>query len=908
MEPERGFANFGAAILPMKTLARRLSLFIWLLLPLIPQAQQVLSESRYRFRYSIPYVKHGGDAFVHGNEILREMAKEVLREPWQVNIRLSGEIRFKVIQTGGEMQLKASFLRRMVEGDTLYRKFPVSRMLFPSRVSMTLRWANKADTSGFAEEPVSFVRVTPGDSILFRRPVSLYDPTVDTLIVTEVRFAYDSADLARFMNGIGRIHDYHASLALLDTLRRISAGMTTDDREHLPEYAMKAWEMSLVLNRIANREFEGTLLADGTDPGRFTARYKEIYRESKTRIYNLIDALGLPEKLEWDRDAGRLAGYLTTRVLTYVRLSNLMDLLQGAIYRDCLEHAFDGEAAPPGKEVFLQLLTRMYPEAQADTLPRFFAGRVLQEYRRLAASLMEGKEYAQAWDVLENSRRFAGLVPDAGIEENEILSVKAAEGVFNSFAGIAATCIERRQFEMADRYLAKASAYRAEHLNYIQSDSVYRAAFGVLFFLRNGDCDKLLEDKSYAEALECYHDLEQRYRPEVLAPVRRNLDDKLARAASGLAEQSVRLTAGALRHNQPDSAMAYYDRARQLQGASFHRTSVDDKLDSLAPALTRLRISKLETDGAEALENRHYTRAVGYFREARSLALENRIDAGRVFDSLYRQAMKMYLVVRLYSARKVIWVNRFDSAQLALDRTEQTAFDFGLQNDSLLKASMDLFRAKIREQHCANLRDSVDLRMIRAGRAAALHNYTGARRTWEEALGLLGNMPGCGIPEQPIRDSIRKYAPAADWQSEEVTVATLAAAGKYPEAIRRCLDHLATFERENLERFGLRAILMPEFLEQRQNPHLTWAACQILMEKGETMKALDLLLLACSQGFPAGQTATAQEQLGTRMARDDFRKAAGSAVATGRVNHVPPDKMFDRFRKAYAKEYEALKK
>ncbi len=881
----------------LRSLAGVLLLFISLPLP----AQETISLTAGPLDFQVPYHKSGGKEYVYGNLILKEMARDVLREPWLVKLHARGQLQLHVERDGSGMFLTVRLVDRRVEGDTAFRSFSVAGVQYPSHIRMTLRWANRADTSGYAEQPLSWQPVSAGDSAVCRVPVFLFDPAVDTLMVREVRMSYDSAAFVRFMEQVSLIHDYYASLSLLDTLQRIAAGMNTRDTAQLPYYCLKAWETSVVLNRIASRSFGGTLLAGGFDPRGFSNRYREAYRQSKTLTYNLIDAVEGSRGVSWDGDARRLAGYLTSRVLAYVRMSNLMDHLQGPVYQDCLDHLFDGEAAPPGPEVFIRLLEKMYPGAKADSLPRFFAGFVLDSYRRQAVSLIEGREYAQAWSVLDNGRKFAEMV---GIEPDSDYSDRmttAAEGVFNAYAGIARTCMERRQYEMADRYLEKASRYAAGQARYIRSDSLYRAVFSELFFMRNDDCDQLLGRKEYSVALECLRELELRYRPEDLAPVSEQLGNKMSQASLGLAEQSLGQTVKALREGSPDSAVTAFERAMALRLTSSLRTEVDDRLHDLVPGMSRIKSGKVAREAAEALEKRQYTLAVSRFREARLLASDGRFDPGRGFDSLYREAMKMYLVVRLYSARKVIWVNRFDSAQLALKATEQEAFDFGLGNDSVLNSAMDLFRSKIREQKCANLLDSAGLRMIRADRALALKNFTGARDAWQQALEFIASMPECVLPDQPCRDSLDKYNSAADWQQEESVIAALAVTGNYSGAIARFMANQQAFERNDLGRFGLKETGMIDFFRSHENPYLTWQGANHFLDKGDDRAALMCVRLAQEQGFPAGSAIPLLKELGRRIGKADFIESPAADPAQRFEKHLVSGRWFDPLRKAYLK-------
>jgi hypothetical protein len=120
-----------------------------------------------------------------------------------------------------------------------------------------------------------------------------------------------------------------------------------------------------------------------------------------------------------------------------------------------------------------------------------------------------------------------------GITEDEILH-EAAKGIYNSFIGIAKTCLEGRNYPMAENYLEKAVDYRIRNGGIVFSDSLYNSVFSDLFFLRLSDCDNLLAEKRYGEALSCYIYAEQLYDPNQCPPIRERLEQKKREAGFGL--------------------------------------------------------------------------------------------------------------------------------------------------------------------------------------------------------------------------------------------------------------------------------------------------------------------------------------------------------------------------------------
>jgi len=886
-----------------------LLLVLLIFLPVCLSAQRIISSTSHKVGFRIPYCTTDGQAYDNGDALLREMAKDVLREPWLVRILVSCELRLD-ISTDGERNLLSIFMKRpVIGGDTVYRRFPVSTALIPSRISLKLRWASRADTSGYTEERLTGKPFPRNDSLVCAIPVAPFNPIVDTLMIREVEFFYDSLAVKAFFKRIELIHDYYASCLLLDSLGKLMDGIRLDNPELLPVNYFKVQEVSRVIERIDACDFPGRLLQNGYDPMGLMAHHRQMFKQSRSLIYNFMDGMHQTGVIPWDGDADRLAGYFISRVLAYVGRSFLMDQQQGHIYKDCLDHFFDGDAFPPEEGITGTMLIKMYPGAAQDTLARFISGRFYASYQRTARRLIDGKKYAEAFAVLENGRHFiAGNPSLKGFSPDDRLQSVAAEGILDSYFGIASSCMDAHKYSMAEGYLQKADQYARSCAKYIRSDSGYRVVFSRLFFLRNADCDQLLDQQKYAEALDCYRQFEKSYSERDLALVSSQLDEKKSLARAGLGRLSAMLTGNALKRQAPDSALFYYEQAVAFRHESKDPASADSRLDSLAPLMTKIRYEHLFREGSGALQKRQFTLAVARLKEAGMIADSSGFERGREFDSLYRQAMKNWLIVQLSASQKKIWANQFDSARMALEGARAAGFDFGLLNEPDFIAAMDKFTVKIQEQHCRNLQDSVNLRMIRADRNIALGNFVNGMACMEQALAEAGSLPGCTAGMQSIRDSLAKYRQAAAYQQKLADAGSLVSAGNYSEAVGLLDEARQTFGADKLSRFGLQSPDNYGFIREKNNPYLAEKAAKYAASTGKPREALAFLLLARDQGLAAGSGAAAQEELGRSLAREDFHENQKNSANESVAKYDLSDGWLASFRASYLREWNRLVK
>lgn len=216
-------------------LSRYFFILVIIVMPLMLASQDVVFEAEQSFGHRLPYLPPEAGVHPPGNVILREMAKDVLKEPFQVRVEADVRLDFTILrgEEGYILQVKSRDIR--VVGDTTFRGFPVSDVQRPSHGYVRLRWANRADTSDFVRDSITGFPVRPGDTVLHRIPLFSFNRVTDTLMADGMVLRYDSSALTAFLARLDLIHDYYASSALLDSLL---AGMSQPEPVGLCSRAM----------------------------------------------------------------------------------------------------------------------------------------------------------------------------------------------------------------------------------------------------------------------------------------------------------------------------------------------------------------------------------------------------------------------------------------------------------------------------------------------------------------------------------------------------------------------------------------------------------------------------------------------------------------------------------------------
>jgi hypothetical protein len=266
------------------------------------------------------------------------------------------------------------------------------------------------------------------------------------------------------------------------------------------------------------------------------------------------------------------------------------------------------------------------------------------------------------------------------------------------------------------------------------------------------------------------------------------------------------------------------------------------------------------------------------------------------------------LLIRLSSGQKKIWNNEFDSARSFLATVQKTALDCALDKDPDIVSACVKYKTKIGEQLCRNLSDSVEVRLIRADRWIAGRNYTRAMDILKEAITLSVSLSECHYPVQPLLDTISKYTQAATYQQKLADASGHAATGAYDLVISDLENASVIFRENQLSKQGLKLVSVMEFLEERGNPLLTERGVSYYYLKADYQASFSLMNLLKLQRYPERSVANLQNQLGRRLATEDYLKNPADSCTVKIAAYTGSQDWFSVFSAAYNDEWNRLVK
>jgi len=821
--------------------------------------------------YNIPYIINSGFQENYGNDILEELAKDLLKPPHLVNITV-GFREELILQPETPQKYKVCIILSefRLSGDLSYRAFPFGDLLIPSGMSFSLKVAAKIDTNECTRRPFGPTGVRWNDKLVFIADSVAADTAADTLVSGDFRFSYNGNDWLRFYERKSLTDDYYASAAMLDSLDLEAAGWNMTDQQGLPFNYIRLSELVRFLAFVSDRRFDSSLTGDGRDPKQLSLKYLRLYKISRTCLYNFTETLEKSGLIAGYKSTGSVSDYFVSRLSRFIRLSSLLENINGMIYHDYLASYYNYQAMADEPGIVRSMLIMMFPDANRDTLLAWASESLMGAFRRKAKELDSTKRYSEASLLLENARNMVRKNPYLkqrnGLDD---LISESVNGIYASFAGIASSSFDAGNTRLAMDYLSKAEKYREQHPALITSDTTYRRVYRAILLGRMGLCDRLLENGNFADALDCLKAFERSYSGTSAEVLSEDLDEKMNRARTGIIMVLLGNTSKALKLNEPDSVLEFYNQANIILNEMPENKRIIPGFDSLASKVAIIRFGKMNTLAEAYFNRRQFARAVVQFEEASELAKSHDLPSDQIADSLYKASYKQWLLEQISGEQRLVWTNKPDSAGSFIALVLETAASKGLSDDPDILKAVSSYRLLMKNQVCLLLEDSINLLTIRAGKCFAIRNFSRGAGMLEKAIQLAGQSPWCNLDTRLIRDTLAYYDAAAIYQKMNAAAEFSIAAGEFDYGIRILAMNEKYYASGRIDNFGIPFISMYDFVLKKGNPFLSAKALDYWIFNNNPGEAFRYLLLMQVQGLTVDRSIPYQEKLARLMAARD---------------------------------------
>ena len=814
-------------------------------------AQKSTCSFSFPVRFTFKYTEEKSAFSGISNEMIAVIAEDAIKNPRRISFTMNTNMQIRIVTPEGRNPMVGiSFGQQKLIGNIRFREFSMASVMMPNRVAFGCRFEKK-DSSSFFDIPEAIdLKFTENDSTLLQCQIPHFSCDSDTVVVYRLRFYFDEDALARFRERVTLINDYYAANAVLDSLERKVREIDLGEINRYPGYFIILEELNKILAILKEKEFSQRLELDSLDPAGFQVKYNRLSRFSLSATMTFQANVKTPGMLNSAFSPDSLIRQFLDGMECYIRWSMLVTERNSEIYHEFLERYFRLNSFGDDREVIRNLVGKMFPEQDPDSALAMISGKINKAYHDRADELMKNQQYAEAVELLGNARNFSEVNPflKGTVNDWEIIT-KAANGIYDSYLGVADGAIRNGKHEMARSYMLRAQLYRKEHAAFVTSDSLFNKVFGELVAETLSLCDTLYAAAQYPEALDCYREFEKGLDSLTLSLIHSGLEPKIQ-----------------------------FCRYKNFIGQGEKNLTKFDK--------------------PEAGRN---------FFLARQLAEEEKYSPDPLLDSLCKVTYPFYLIHLLYSGEDRIWTNRLEMAHMFADSIAFIQRTTGVESSRELSDALAGYRRKIEERICWNANEAVEVFLLRAQRERELKDFTMAAALTDSAVSLIRQNPDCLIPSEGVKDTVSKYMQAVEFQKMQQNIILLVTTGQYEKAITGYLEMEHFFTSENIGRFGLDCIPMYDYVRERSRQELTIQAFLHFQGKNVLQEAYRYLKLLRLEDYPRKNARPFLEWLGKEVAGKDFHDQPDKDPVALVRSYTGRDQWMKRFRVAYYSQAQNLR-
>lgn len=198
------------------------------------------------------------------------IAEDAIKHPRRISFSLNTEMKIRILTPEGRNPMAGiSFGKPKLSGNILFRKFPMTSVMIPTRVAFTCRVEKKDSTSFFDLPEIIDLKFTGNDSTLLQFQIPHFSSDSDTVAVRRLRFYFDDDALAHFRERVTLINDYYAANAILDSLEKKVREIDLAEINRYPGYFIILEELNKILEIFKEKNFSQRLELDSLDPEGF---------------------------------------------------------------------------------------------------------------------------------------------------------------------------------------------------------------------------------------------------------------------------------------------------------------------------------------------------------------------------------------------------------------------------------------------------------------------------------------------------------------------------------------------------------------------------------------------------------------------------------------------------------------
>jgi len=876
-------------------------LVIFILIPHLIFGQTSVLKNQTRHTKSFRYIKYPDANEQISNHILEKLSLPgtFYNSFFETAFDESAELLVK----NNKLVFNYRLYNFLFNGNCTYRNIPVSKVLLPSEVCMTVYFYDdnkkellslKLDTCCLTS-PLDIhewnIFINASDSAKLIHCSSMH-------VISKI--ALNENDRQRFDNYISYIDDYYSVEKELMAIGDILKNIKIENIDLMPLYQIDLNKTAKDFEKIESKNFFIYLDLSIEDPLNFKIKYKQ-FKEQQTSLYTAVNHLmSSIDEVYFNKGYSYFLKNNYDKAVEYFERSVKANPLYVRSHYRLAEVYFIKGNIDKSAEIIIHIVQKLKIEKEIEENIRALAQQIMLEYVDRGRIKSVAEDFHNALIEYQKADEFCKKMPLIQCHNSIYTGIENAQtGLYKSYIVIANKAVENNKYELAAKFVYDARTYLNNNptlkINHKETDEIIeKLLYNLVEQGRN-----LYQQQNYEAALNTYN------KALDLCSISDNkncqllLDNEIKIVKTALYENILVIIRGHIENENILEAENLLIETSRFQNENKISSYAVFETENLWLSIYKIKYRNFINAGVQKLTEGSTKEALEFFLQAKDIEKKHIAFPDVNLDSNIQVSGKPLLLNILSIAKIKAWANDLEMAKQLKDTIRVKMELYLLQNDSAITCQYNELLNRIKEQECQNFIFESEKNFMAAKRNVENGEYVFAHDILNTMLQKKENYLNCNYDYKKVDNLYKEIKDLYIYQNNRNRAIYAYQNSRFKEA-----DSLIDASMELFR--GNVAIQKKLSTYQKEDLFIHVYDTLILRELAYYYAGIDSLELSLKVIFIAyerkakqGDYSVLLNVLGKRMAKLDYKKDKKYSATAVLSRYKTYNQWFKPFNKAY---------
>lgn len=777
----------------------------------------------------------------------------------------------RIVLKNGKYLINVAIGNLVLQGEHIYKNFPVNQMLIPSIVNFQYSWISKQG------QPIQqgMLKDTPfksGEDVLKLSVADQGQGAESTVALSDISFYFSEKDLEEFKIYIQAVDAYYDADAKLNLMGQDLDKITTDSIELLDAHLLTTENNILYFDQLKGERLTSKLRLDSYDPIRLKTHLGITEERNRTLKKELEYTLKNMHETYYKKGMDWLSWKKPEMAASFFNQSIQVKNTYAPPYYQLALLDFKQNKHKAVLDTCAMIINQLKPDTDTRYNTIKLAEKALTTYLDTAQILIDNKKFNLALDKITYCENYRKRVEGVRyFEEIDQLKSAISQAYYQSMADQAQKQITNNALANAGVTIDSMINFRLNSNQTVIKDEAEHQLLNNLYtewgktgaaYLQKEQPDSALYALSQANIICNKYDF---------VDCTTEQENLLKQAYTQNYRFMLNLAQEALNDDMADSALTLIALAKETQ--TTYNLPINPKSDSLFIGAKQLKYNGLIAEGSAALNSGDGQQALAFYEEATVIQNEVRIKPDSLLNSLSQEAGATYILTICSQCETYIEALQIDKARLGFDKARWVENQYALSQWPEIKQAIDKLNALLSQGNCSQQQHEFNIKMGTARRFIEQKDFINTEKTLHDAWFIVKRSAECNINTTELAQLEKDSRQITEYQKKLNRIEDDITTDNFQSAIQNYISLNRYYNDSVKNNFGIEHKEPFDFIKAHKNTKLLDYAARFYTEQSEPELALDLLNELYRRQYIASWSEKSQSELGKYLANQDFNNS-----------------------------------